>query len=230
MLMIIMTKREAASLPIPLAVFSSYEALKRGIMSVIASDPNSGLPRLKPNVPRILEAILYVIETAIERGVPATKYEIAKSIFIADWRHLEEYGRPITYDNYSALPDGPVPSLTLSILEPDFNWRSIGHDGGPPWKTEPAPRAGKKAIQYVHPERHPDLERLSETDVQALSSALIEVQKMGFHKTRDFTHDIPAYVKAWSKRGTKRGMLMDYRDLAEDDGLVSDLVHASQFI
>jgi hypothetical protein len=198
-------------------------------MGVFASDPKAALPRLQPSVPRIIESILFVIGKAIEGGRPATKYDIAKAIFIADWWHLQEFGRPITYDNYAALPDGPVPSLTLSILEPDFNWRTIGMTG-PLWETRRAPKFGKKAIQYINPRRSADLDRLSETDIDQLEKALKAVQKMGFFGTRDFTHDIPAYKSAWEKRGTANARPMDYRDLAHDEGLVSDLVHASQFI
>ena len=171
---------------------------------------------------------MFVIGAALEKDKPATKYEIAKAIFIADVKHLEKYGRPITFDNYSALPDGPVPSFTLSILEPHFNWGSIGLSKL--WETEPAPRGGSKAIQYINPKRSADLDRLSATDTEALNKALADVWKMGFHGTRDYTHDIPAYKEAWAKRGDKKAFPMDYRHLIADDDLVSDLIDASQFV
>jgi len=198
-------------------------------MAIYASDPDAGLPQLKPNVPRIIESILFVIGEAIKRGQPATKYEIAKAIFIADKRHLEAFGRPITYDNYVAMENGPVPSLTLDILQPSFNWGRIGGKG-PLWTTRPAPRGGRNAIEYIEPTRRANLERLSETDVELLRSALVDVQAMGFHKTRDWTHRDPAYIKAWAKRGDAKRKMIDYRDLPADEGLISDLIHASHHI
>ena len=198
-------------------------------MSLFASDPDAGLPRLKPNVERIIVAVLYVIGVALDRGKAATKYEIAKAVFIADFRHLETFGRPITYDNYAALPDGPIPSFTLKLLQPDFDWHQVG-EVGPLWETQAAPRGGSKAIEYVRPKRAPNLDKLSESDTDALRSALADVQAMGFHRTRDFTHRIPAYSKAWAKRGSANSQMIDYRDLSSDRELIDDLIHTSNHI
>jgi uncharacterized phage-associated protein len=185
------------------------------------------LPKLKPNVPRIVESILFVIGEAIRGGTPATKYEIAKAIFIADTRHLKTFGRPITYDNYVAMKDGPVPSMTLDILQPGYDWGRIGGKG-PLWTTKAAPRGGPNAIEYVRPKREANLEKLSETDVEALRSALADVQAMGFHRTRDFTHRDPAYLKAWAKRGAAKRMMIDYHDLPASEDLIDDLIHTSR--
>jgi uncharacterized phage-associated protein len=182
---------------------------------------------LQPHPDKILEAILRVIETGEKTGTPATQFEIAKAIFLADYRHLETYGRPVTYDNFVALEFGPVPSLTYNMLKPEFDWRKLGLEEAP-WRTR---AAGKKARRYFALKRAPDVRKLSETDLTALDSAFREVRAMGFGKTSDFTHRILAYQLAWAKRGTKQMHPMDLRALLPDfdDEMISDLEHLSKY-
>src|ERR1700733_613301 len=75
---------------------------------------------LKPNYKKILEAILFLINESERRGLYVTEYDIDKAVFLADVKHLNEYGRPITFDNYVAMVHGPVPSATRDILQPTF--------------------------------------------------------------------------------------------------------------
>jgi hypothetical protein len=56
---------------------------------------------------RILAAMLFLMNE--HPGL--TQCQIVKSIFLADEQHLNTYGRPVTFDNYVAMPRGPVPSL-----------------------------------------------------------------------------------------------------------------------
>ena len=67
-----------------------------------------------PDKDRILAAALFLMNEY--PGI--TQYQIVKSIFFADERHLNTYGRPVTFDNYVAMPRGPVPSLVLDLLKP----------------------------------------------------------------------------------------------------------------
>lgn len=198
-------------------------------MVIQASDPAAGQPRLNPNYTRILEAVLYVIETAERSGKSATQYEIGKTLFLADLRHLQEYGRPITFDNYTAMKDGPVPSASYDMLKPSFNWASLGLDG-PLWIRRKAARGGANAYEYVRPSRSANLNKLSQTDLNELASALSQVQKMGFYGTRDYTHRIPAYKKAWENRGGADARDMDLRELLPDfdEELIENLEYASK--
>ena len=45
------------------------------------------------------------------------KTKLMKLLFFADKEHLSRYGVPIFYDKYFKLPHGPVPSLTLNIID-----------------------------------------------------------------------------------------------------------------
>ena len=76
---------------------------------------------MKPNVGRILAALYHVIKEARDRKRDVSQYDLVKSLFLADRSHLNEWGRPITYDNYTAMKHGPVPSLAYDLLKANVN-------------------------------------------------------------------------------------------------------------
>jgi hypothetical protein len=183
---------------------------------------------MKPNLTKILEAILHVIATAEKSGRRATQFDIAKTVFLADYRHLQSYGRPVTFDNFVAMKYGPVPSLTYDMLKSSFGWPTVGLSG-PPWKSR---EISPTTREYFAVKRPANLRKLSESDVAALNAALSDVQAMGFKKTSDFTHRLPAYLKAWESRGESNSNPMDLRVLLPDfdDETFDDLEHASKHL
>lgn len=185
--------------------------------------------RLEPNRPKLLEAILFLIEEGERDRSPLTQYQIVKSLFLADVAHLNQFGRPITFDNYAALEFGPVPSEAYEMLKPTYRWRLHFPLDRAPWEREPASLTSK-AYRYVRPARSPNLRVLSRSDLQHLAAALERVRELGFGGTRDETHQHPAYVDAWSRRGDRLSVAMDYGQLlGEDDpDTLADIAFASR--
>ena len=196
-------------------------------MAILAYDGERGVPCMKPNDFKILEAILLVIELAEQSKSPPTQFEISKTIFLADYRHLQTYGRPITFDNFHAMKFGPVPSRTYDMLKPAFDWSRFGMEGAP-WKSR---LIDASARQYVHPSRSSNRRKLSESDVAEIEQAFRDVKAMGFKQTSDETHKLPAYEEAWNARGTSLAKQMDLRLLLPefDDEMIGDLVRASRY-
>lgn len=189
------------------------------------------LPRLRPNYRKILEAILYLVNEAERRKTSVTEYDIVKSIFVADVAHLNQYARPITFDNFVAMEHGPVPSATRNVLQPDFNpLFHYGEEQWPLWTRERSPEDGASAYKFVNARRRENLRVLSETDVHALSEALSVVKSLKFAGVRNETHKHPAYTEAWARRGDKKAADMDYTKLldAEDNELIEDLIFSSK--
>ncbi|MGS1016453.1 Panacea domain-containing protein [Allosphingosinicella humi] len=207
--------------------FSYLNSIYEEMAIIVQERREADAPRMKPNPSKILEAILLVIETAEKSGRHATQFDIAKSIFLADYRHLLSYGRPITYDNFTAMKFGPVPSMTYDMLKPSFRW-SVFSMPKAPWETR---QINERMRQYFRPERSANRRKLSETDITALVQAFRDVKAMGFKKTSDFTHNLPAYLEAWNNRGDKKANDMDLRRLLPefDDEMLSDLEHASLY-
>lgn len=208
---------------------------RAGVESVRTSGKrakDSRLAKLKPNIKKIVESVLFLIEEGIRSGFTITQYDIVKSIFVADVYHLQKFGRPVTFDNYAAMKDGPVPSETYNMLKPDYDGATRVGAEWPLWETEAAPEIGVRARKFVRPKRHANKRRLSQTDIDELRQALLLVKKLGFSGVRDWTHSHPAYVHAWENRGTKGSRDIDYHMLLEheDKDLVADLIHASKHI
>lgn len=188
------------------------------------------LPKMRPHYRKILEAILFLINEAEKRGVYVTEYDIDKSMFLADVKHLNEYGRPVSFDNYVAMEHGPVPSTTRDILQPSFKGKPLYKETWPLWDREPSPSDGPKAFKFVRPRRKPNSRILSQTDISALTDALLVVKSLRFGGVKDYTHKHPAYLDAWVENGTRGAYDIDYAKLLEspDDDLIEDLVYSSK--
>ncbi len=153
--------------------------------------------RLEPNVPKIVAAICFVIAEAQELGENFTQYDIVKTLFLADRSHLNDYGRPVTFDNYCAMYHGPVPSFAYDLLK--GNARALQKVGEkPPWTRK---KARELAFHYSVARRKCDLAALSSSDKQALLFAVKKIAKLGFAGAREFTHADPAWRSAWRDEG-----------------------------
>ena len=188
-------------------------------------------PTLQPNRKKIVESILFLIEEAEHRGTHVTTYDIVKSIFVADVSHLNTYGRPVTFDNYYAMKDGPVPSDAYNMLldEPYEFAKEV--EGWPLWHKESSPQDGANVFKYVRPKRSPNKRVLSDTDISALTASLSIIKAQTFSDTRDMTHEYAAYKEAWEARGDKQSVHMSYELLIDtkDADVASDVAHASHY-
>jgi uncharacterized phage-associated protein len=158
---------------------------------------------------KAVAAVLYLIAKNIEA---LDKYKLAKLLFLADKFHLVRYGRPITGDEYCALPYGPVPSATLNILNREENEHST-----------PLTFAVQMDRRYANPryslkgEIPFTFEELSKSDTKTLD---LIVQRHGpktFDELKALTHEMPAYTKAWASKGKKKSVHMNYEDFFEED-------------
>jgi uncharacterized phage-associated protein len=171
---------------------------------------------MTPNVDRIQAAILYAIMLADRRGKSLTQYDLVKTLFLADRAHLNEWGRPVTYDNYSAMKHGPVPSLAYDLLKGNARAMRDLHILQVPWTARSAPERGAGVKTYSVASEPFDVEDiLSESDMEALADALVTVVSLGFGQVRKLTHEDPAYIDAWQEGGDRRaydmklGLLFD---------------------
>ena len=190
-------------------------------------------PLLQANKKKIVEAILFLIEEAGRQGRYVTTYDVVKSIFVADVAHLNAYGRPVTFDNYYAMKDGPVPSTAYAMLTDEGNLEfhsSIEH--WPLWRKTPSPEDGATVFKYVQPKRSANMNALSQTDISALRDGLSIILAQSFSATRDMTHEYRSYIEAWEQRGDRSSVPMSYELLLEGDDqgdVISDVVQASHY-
>jgi len=165
------------------------------------------LHALTPHVEKIVAAIVVLLKEAKRRGLPATQYDIVKSLFLADRGHLNKYGRPITFDNYVAMKDGPVPSLAYNFLKEDAT--SLRRHGQKlPWRRKAARDLGVRAFAFEIESDNVDTSVLSPSDVEELKAAFTIVKALGFRQVRKLTHEDQAYIEAWEDDGPSNGYKM----------------------
>lgn len=179
------------------------------------------MAQLTPNYPKTVEALLYLMELAGEKRLD--QYKLGKALFFADREHLNAFGRPITFCNYAAMKDGPVPSEAYSLLkgEPIKGAEQIET----PWQ---ALNLRDNIFNYV-PERVANRRKLSVSDLETLETAYEFVKDKSFGEIRNVTHDDGAYSEAWDRRGDKNSVLMKLELLVNGDAeLADDLAFASR--
>lgn len=176
-------------------------------------NPDNRVVLLTPSVPRILAALVHIMTEAKRRERRVSQYDLVKTLFLADRAHLNDWGRPITFDNYTAMQHGPVPSLAYDFLK--GNEKSLRDCGvvSLPWIVTSA--NGKTRYYYPRDAAFDPEEVLSPSDIEALNDSLGMVLRLGFGQIRHLTHDDPAYVDAWRDDGgraayaMKLGLLFD---------------------
>jgi len=178
---------------------------------------------------KVLAAISYVILLAEDASYRLSQYDIVKTLFLADRQHLNEYGRPITYDNYVAMTHGPVPNLSYDLLKENEYALRRYKIAELPWCRS----AGKNGTFYFG---SPDVEKfgdfLSDSDRDALKSAFQVIRGLNFSQIRRLTHEDPAYVSAWKEDGGKAAYDMDLALLFDtpQPEKTEELIEYSQYV
>lgn len=167
----------------------------------------------KFDFPKTLAAISYIAS----RGVPdLTTYKILKILFFADKNHLVRYGRTITGDRYSALPDGPVPSLTYDIFKKQVLKKPFTDEGRKILANLEVDKSNKHPL--LRARTACNFDELSRSDIAALDGAVRDVGKMNYQELKDLTHALKAFDKAWkSKSMWKNSAPMKFEDFFEDN-------------
>lgn len=134
---------------------------------------------------KALEAILYVSSKVRDRDM----YLSLKTLYVADKKSLSRYGRFIAGDWYAAMRDGPVGSNAYNIVK---YVRGDEQFSAAPQAVE-AFRLDNHSIIGL---RGPDLNWLSESDIECLDDAILEMGGLAFNHAKDVSHDA-----AWKSTG-----------------------------
>lgn len=134
--------------------------------------------RFKFDPEKALEALVYIVSKT-----DADLYRALKIYYNADKLHLHKYGRFIAGDYYKALPHGPVPQGAYDILHYVRGEHSASQ----------APHA-RDALRFktqnnLEVLRQPELDALSQTDLQCLDAAIARHGKKRFWQLKSETHD-----------------------------------------
>ena len=133
---------------------------------------------------KALESVLYISEKTHDL------FHIVKTLYYADKKHLEHYGRLITGDYYVAMEDGPVPSgaydLIKSVRGDEFTYEFKIIDAHP-----------ENAIVVngndIEPKRKANLDFFSESDIECLDDAVKIYANMDGKQLWKLVHEEKSY-------------------------------------
>lgn len=148
-----------------------------------------------------VNAILYVIECL---GGVSDMHKICKVLYFADQKHLSRYGRCVTGDVYIAMQYGPVPSMIDDIFKAV---RGDSYFSGAEFE-----RFFRFQNKYmVQAMAKPDMDYLSETDVECLDYAVALCRDKTFGQLTDMSHGM-AYCR------TSPDRTMSFKDILREEG------------
>lgn len=125
-----------------------------------------------------VEVILYLASLSHS----PTSHRISKLLYFADRKHLERYGRLICGDTYIAMKHGPVPSGVYDMIK-------ATRDGYIFVFPEAEGAFQVENNHHIVPLRPPDLDWLSDSDIECLKEAVEEFDEQSFGSLTSLSHD-----------------------------------------
>jgi uncharacterized phage-associated protein len=156
----------------------------------------------KFNEEKTLSAILFLAHQDGQIDL----YALLKTLYYADKNHLHEWGRTITGDFYVRMPYGPVPSQVYDML------KSVRGDGT--WATDLKKFFGFLDKNTIKPLLAPDMNKLSETDREALQISFSKRGRKSFPALRRESHNDAAF------KSKSNEPVMTEEDLIEGDSIL----------
>ena len=154
---------------------------------------------------RSINSILYSLQ---KLGGSSDMHKICKILYFADQKHLSEYGRSITGDEYIAMKFGPVPSYIDDVL------KALRGDSF--FSSNSAIEPLKSMIVFenrfiMRGILAPDMDALSKTDIACLDYAISLCKDKNFEELTTFSHGL-----AWSN--TRRDRAISVKDILREIG------------
>lgn len=132
-----------------------------------------------------------------------TMYTILKMVYVADRFHLERYGRPITGDNFIAMPEGACPSKIYDSLKVLRGESNQNHMPNSERYLEVDPITFDVTIKDM-----PSMDVLSASEIECLDETISILKRLGRWHIRELAHD-----EAW--KATSRNSEMDFVTIAK---------------
>jgi len=160
------------------------------------------------NKNKAIESVLWILKKG-ESNVD----NICKILFTAEKYHLNNYGRPITGDNYIAMELGTVPSWIFDQIKDDTSEKPFTKDNN-----------------ALVAEREPIMKFFSKSDVKGLEHGYEEYAGLGFEAVKEKNHKEPAWIKNWELRGNKNCAPIPFEDIIENEEIREYLEPISESI
>lgn len=148
-----------------------------------------------------IQAILYILE---QLHGATDMHKVCKILYYADQLHLSRYARCITGDVYIAMKYGPVPSIINDILKAVRGDSYFSGDEFKPYFCF----INKYMLKQI---QKPNLDYLSDTDVECLNEAITLCKDKSFEQLTQMSHGM-AYCHTTPDR------TMSFKDILREAG------------
>jgi len=149
---------------------------------------------------------------ALENGGEINKMKALKLIYLADRYHLRKYGRPVVGDDYWAMKQGPVASMTKDLADKNPGLDECEREYADRYLTTSEDKL------YLTTASPVDTQVFSDSDEEALSFAWAAFRTLGEWELAELTHAYPEWDKHRESlaSGTCKRARMDYADFFLD--------------
>ena len=165
----------------------------------------------------IKAVMLYIIKNSSPERRDV--YSIVKTAYYAQQFHFAKWASPIFKDRIAALPFGPVPSMIYNVLR-----LARGEERERIFLQKYGLDAVADVISFENESfsnmEDPDLDYLSETDIECLDEAISKVASMDFGKIVKDTHG-----KEWQRAFKSKNKTMDDLSIAREGGASEDILN-----
>jgi len=169
------------------------------------------------DIEKSVNALLY-----ISHKIGKTDFhKFFKTLYYAEQKHLAKYGTVITGDRYIAMKNGAVPSIIYNVFK-EIRGGYIFIDG----KILPAFKE-KFSVQdtyYINGLFNPNMDMLSESEVECLDESIEENKNLGFRELSDKSHNGLAYKNA------RQDDIMSLHDIAIEGGAEGEMLKYIEFL
>jgi uncharacterized phage-associated protein len=166
------------------------------------------MPYFKIDISKAKAVILYIADKFGESDF----HKVFKILYLAEKAHLVQYGRSIEGDTYMAMKYGPVPAFIYDAF------KAIRGDGYKMPGLENFYNAFEVINKYsLIIKEKPDMDELSESDIQCLDKAIDESKNLDFQQLSDKAHD-----DAW--KNVERDDAMDIIAIAKSGGANEEMI------
>lgn len=143
------------------------------------------------------------------RGGQMSYLKLLKMMYLADREALRSLGRPITYDRYCSMKEGPVLSKTYDLIR----YETPPGEEVSYWRQHiSSPR--DYSVQLLHDD--PPSDQLSAAEEAILAGVFAVWGHRSRWEIRDFTHTLPEYTE------TEGSIPIRIRDVLIKQGVASE--------
>jgi uncharacterized phage-associated protein len=118
------------------------------------------------------------------RGGKMSYMKLIKLLYLADRKALLEWRRPITFDSYVSMDNGPVLSRTLDLINEGTDLTLGG------WSNAISQPLGDHEVEL---RSDPGTEELSKAEEDILRKVFTEFGTQSRWELRDYTHKLPEW-------------------------------------